>query len=701
VRSTEVMTEQGRNDEVAHDDDDAGSGVQRLRSSSVAAAVVVVAFVVWIYFEIGGTTATTWVNDLTEVAAAVVAAVACAWAATQGAATRRAWLWLAAASAAWAVGQAIWSWYELRTGEVPFPSLADLGFLAFAPLAVIGVLSFPFAPHRSLRRVQVLLDGLIIAGSLLFVSWATALGAAVHEGSETTVGQMVSLAYPATDIVLASTVFAALSLARGRWRVALALLGAGLILFALADSSFAYLNTTDSYGLGNVVDAGWVAGFLLIGLAALIPTADVAAREDHGEPSRGQLIIPYIPLGLAVLTGVLELVVGDGLDRFLVGTAVVIAALVLVRQLLSLLEAADLRRALLERNAELAESGTRQHLILSGAADGIVGLDGDGTIEFANPAALAMLDRSSDEVVGAALHAIVHAACEDHDCPLSSRLGTEGARSGAEDEFVRADGTAFPAEFSFTSFGDQGPAAGAVLVFRDVSERRAVDRMKDEFLSIVSHELRTPLTSVRGSLGLLGSGVAGELSSKASRMVDIAVDNTDRLIRLINDILDIERMASGHIPLVRQDCAAADLIAEALRVVTPMASGAGVTVEIGAVDGRVWADPDRMVQALTNLISNAVKFSAPGQVVVVSAAGQGPDVRFAVRDFGRGIPADKLELIFDRFRQVDASDARDKGGAGLGLAITKGIVEQHGGRIRVESTEGLGSTFSFQVPRAR
>ena len=257
-----------------------GSPARHFWSLAVLAVLVVAAFVVWVHFEIGGPTVTVWVNDLTEVATAMVAALVCAWAARRRPASRRAWAWLAAAAAAWAVGQAVWSWYELRGGEAPFPSVADVGFLMFVPLAIVGILLFPFAPRRSWSRYQVLLDGLIIAASLLFVSWATALGAAVDAGSETPFAQVVALAYPATDIVLAAVVFSTLSLARGRWRIVLALLGSGLIFFAVGDSSFAYLSASDSYGLGNVVDAGWVIGFLLIALAAALPTADDAV--PHG-----------------------------------------------------------------------------------------------------------------------------------------------------------------------------------------------------------------------------------------------------------------------------------------------------------------------------------------------------------------------------------------------------------------------------------
>ena len=222
--------------------------------------------------------------------------------------------------------------------------------------------------------------------------------------------------------------------------------------------------------------------------------------------------------------------------------------------------------------------------------------------------------------------------------------------------------------------------------------------MKDEFVSVVSHELRTPLTSIRGSLGLLAGGAVGDIPENGRRMVEIAVENTDRLIRLINDILDIERIESGAVVLHQEQCRVTDLVAESLRVVVPVARAADVEVGLAKIEGDVWADADRIVQTLTNLLSNAVKFSPPGGVVTLTAAEVDGFVEFSVADEGRGIPADKLETIFGRFQQVDASDSRLKGGTGLGLAISRSIVEQHGGRIWAESEEGQGATFRFTVP---
>ena len=224
--------------------------------------------------------------------------------------------------------------------------------------------------------------------------------------------------------------------------------------------------------------------------------------------------------------------------------------------------------------------------------------------------------------------------------------------------------------------------------------------MKDEFVSMVSHELRTPLTSVRGALGLLAGGVAGEIPPRATRMVEVAIQSTDRLIRLINDILDVERMAAGKLAINPQTTDAQDLLDTAAQEMAGLAESSGVHLHVDSVDGKVWADPDRIVQTLSNLLSNAIKFSTAGGRVELGASVAHDHVRFDVRDTGLGIPHEQLENVFDHFRQVDGSDTRQKGGTGLGLAICRGLVEHHGGRIWMTSGTGEGTTASFTLPRA-
>jgi signal transduction histidine kinase/CheY-like chemotaxis protein len=232
-----------------------------------------------------------------------------------------------------------------------------------------------------------------------------------------------------------------------------------------------------------------------------------------------------------------------------------------------------------------------------------------------------------------------------------------------------------------------------------VTDLRAVDRLKSEFVSVVSHELRTPLTSIRGSLGLLASGAMGDMPPDAAQMLGIAVNNTDRLVRLINDILDLERIEAGRETMDIRPCRAERVIKDAASAVEGAASAAGVILDVRSVDAMLEADPDRLVQALTNLAGNAIKFSEPGTTVIIEGVVREDEVALRVVDHGRGIPPEMLEVIFERFRQVDASDARAKGGTGLGLAITKSIVERHDGRIEVTSTVGEGSCFAIVLPR--
>ncbi len=286
--------------------------------------------------------------------------------------------------------------------------------------------------------------------------------------------------------------------------------------------------------------------------------------------------------------------------------------------------------------------------------------------------------------------------CTD-ECPLL-RAANGRVPSTGEDTIFRTNGGGFPAEYFLNPILDMGRYSGSVLSFRDISQRYALDRMKDEFVSTVSHELRTPLTSIRGALGLLSSGMLGDINDKAANLLRIALSNSDRLVRLINDILDLERTQSGREPLVFRPVQLADLVRQSMDGMQPMAESAGVLLIHDKTQVEITADADRLLQVLTNLLSNAIKFSPPNSAVSVMLRPGSSGVTLSVIDQGRGIPADKLEAIFGRFQQVDASDSRQKGGSGLGLAICRAIVVQHNGRIWAERNPVRGSTFRVFLP---
>jgi PAS domain S-box-containing protein len=345
------------------------------------------------------------------------------------------------------------------------------------------------------------------------------------------------------------------------------------------------------------------------------------------------------------------------------------------------------------------ELNRQKEFILNSVADGIFGANPESAVEFVNPAAAEMLGASPADLIGQSIHTIIHSApdaCEEQ-CRLRRALLMH-ENTGGQDVFYRKDGAGFPVEFAVTPMLEQGVVVGSVLSFRDISQRYALDRMKDEFISTVSHELRTPLTSIRGALGLLSHGLLGEMNEKAANLLRIAVSNSDRLVRLINDILDLERMQSGRAPLAFRPCAVHELTRQVADAMQPMADAARVTLQVEAATVTVEADGDRLMQVLTNLLSNAIKFSPVDSVVRVVVDHSRDGASLSVIDRGRGIPVDKLESIFDRFHQVDASDSRQKGGTGLGLAICRTIIQQHGGRIWAERNADQGSTFRVMLP---
>lgn len=355
----------------------------------------------------------------------------------------------------------------------------------------------------------------------------------------------------------------------------------------------------------------------------------------------------------------------------------------------------------------LRDSEARYRDLFENATDLILNVDANGAIRYVNPAWHEALGYLPEELTRLRLKDVLHPSGRDATLELFARVQSEGIAARAEVEFLTRDGRTLSAEGSLNGRPTDGPTPSGVRgIFRDVTQRRAVERMKAEFISTVSHELRTPLTSIRGSLGLIAGGAAGVLPAQAARLVDIAHNSSERLVRLINDILDIEKIESGHlqfqlrplelVPLVEQALEANRAYGEQFRVLFSLCSESPVQL-------RVLADPDRLMQVLNNLLSNAAKFSpTDGEVTVrieplADAAAGKRWVRLSVQDHGPGIPESFRPRIFQKFAQADSSDRRQRGGTGLGLSISRAIVERLGGRISFETGSG-GTTFHVDLP---
>ena len=357
---------------------------------------------------------------------------------------------------------------------------------------------------------------------------------------------------------------------------------------------------------------------------------------------------------------------------------------------------------------------TRQReLILQSVGDGIFGIDLDGRLTFINDAAVEMLGYEPDELAGAEIHQSLNRSNAEGTAytrathPILQALRRSEPIRVRDEVFWRKDGSSLVVEYSANPIVDDGVISGMVIAFQDVSERRRLDSMKDEFISTVSHELRTPLASLRASLGLISSGSLDKRPEKQRQMMDLAIDNTDRLVRLVNDILDFEGMEQGRIRLKRKRLEAVDMLRRAADIAHRAATEAQISFKIEAPSSpAIYADEERVLQVLNELVTNAIKFSPPDTTIRLAAQTAGTSVTgieevcFTVEDHGRGIAPEKLDRIFDRFQQGDASDARSLGGTGLGLALVRSIVEQHGGRMWAESVVGKGSRFVFTLPAA-
>ncbi|MEM9161526.1 MAG: PAS domain S-box protein [Cyanobacteria bacterium P01_F01_bin.4] len=387
--------------------------------------------------------------------------------------------------------------------------------------------------------------------------------------------------------------------------------------------------------------------------------------------------------------------------------------------------AADLAHQQQQAAAEaLRESEARFRTVANSAPVLLWIADTDKRCTFFNQTWLTFTGRAVEQELGDGWFEGVHP--DDADLCADTYTTAFDARQNFEMEYRlrRSDGQyRWILDRGIPRFTPDGSFAGYIGTCIDISDRHEVEKLKDEFISVVNHELRTPLTSILGSLDLLASGVLNTQPEKSQRMLQIAAKNADRLVRLINDMLDIERIESGKMTMTKQVCDGAELMTTAVNELQSLADQAGVNVWVMPLPVRIWADPDRILQVFTNLLSNAIKFSPrdstvslmatvqsePGQLADQSvrqpqAADDSPlprqtqQVVFQVQDQGRGIPADKLKTIFGRFQQVDASDSRKRGGTGLGLAVCRSIVQYHGGHIWVESLPDQGSTFFFTLP---
>jgi PAS domain S-box-containing protein len=344
----------------------------------------------------------------------------------------------------------------------------------------------------------------------------------------------------------------------------------------------------------------------------------------------------------------------------------------------------------------LRQSEARLASVIDHMLEGLVVLDEHLRIVRANPAFAAMFGQPLERLPGMPIVDFVHTPAGEAPADAARRF-LSGLGAVTEREGVRNDGQVFPLQLQvYEAVTGEGRFLAANIT--DLTRQHEADRLKKRFIASVSHELRTPLTAIRGSLGLLAVGALGALPAEAHDLVRVAERNAVRLVGLVNDLLDIERIESGLLSITRRRFPLQYAVDRAIEGVGPIAEESGISIVAAATRLEAWADEDRVVQVLVNLLGNAIKFSPRDTRVDVEAELDGRFVRVTVRDSGRGVPPALQEIIFHPFRQVEESDTRQHGGSGVGLAICRALVEQHGGRIGVESMPGRGAAFWFTLP---
>jgi len=352
---------------------------------------------------------------------------------------------------------------------------------------------------------------------------------------------------------------------------------------------------------------------------------------------------------------------------------------------------------------ELKQSQERLQSILDNVYEGIITINSKGIIDSFNLAAEEIFGYKQNEVIGKNVKMLMPEPYHsEHDGYLNNFISTGKAKIigiGREVRGRRKDSSIFPLFLAVTNIQNHGKPLFVGMV-RDLSEQKRLEQLKNEFVSTVSHELRTPLTSIRGSLSLIESGVMGKVNEKVEPLIEIALNNSNRLILLINDILDIEKIESGKMDFNLEIIDLNKIIESCVKANDSFAKEHSVSLNFEKTVSNisVYVDSNRLQQVLTNLISNAVKYSPKNECVTIQLLIKNRKVIVEVKDKGPGIPDSFKKQIFQKFAQADSSDTKQKGGTGLGLSISKAILEKFGGTIGFLSLKDQGTTFFFDLP---
>ena len=597
--------------------------------------------------------------------------------------------------------------------KVPFPSAADAGFLLAIPLAVAGVFAFTTAPGRLATRGEALLAGAIVALSLLFVAWALGLGNVYDMSTASPPVRLLGLAYPVGDIITITVLVLALRRARRRELGSMFLLLGGLASAAAADSAFAYLTASGSYhAIGSLLDAGWVIGYLMIALAPIWPATATEQVRAEGPIELWQLALPWAAVVAAAITAI-KLVSNDQvLDRFETVLAGCIGLLLVGSQVLSHRDSLSLLVNSRRTEDQLHRRNNLLDEIVTHAPLGIVRAGPDMRIIDVNPRMAALMRVEASQMIGMPVAAYLDPSEFTRVFELFQPLWN-GAVDTIESDSraVRGDRTRAWLHWSATSVRN---AAGRVdyfiAMYEDTDAQHAaneaatahlagierLNQLKSEFITLVSHEFRTGLVGIQGFSEMIRDSEGLAREDVKAFAADINKD-AQRLNRLINDMLDLDRIEAGRLTLHMEAVDINVVLQDAVERARASSDHHVIELKLDPAQPLTHCDADRVAQIIANLLTNAVKYSPDGGEILVSSLASEGVVEVSVRDHGVGIAPEFAKRLFSRYERYEKTSGKIIG-TGLGLAIARQIVEMHHGRIWVDTTIGTGSDFRFTLP---
>lgn len=683
---------------------------KRFGFAAVCCAVVAVGFGSVLAFRWGGESVANATDDIGEGVAAFVAAAACLWAAGRSEGRmKRGWLLMAASAAAWGLGEAVWSYYDVWLAQpVPVPSGADVGFLLAVPLAIAGVLSFWTAPRGTSEKWRVWLDAVNIVLALTYTAWALGLREiALTPGS--LAERAIGFAYPFGDILIASVLILGIRRATRREHGRMLLLLAGLAANSLADSVFAYITATGTLpAIYNVIGTGWVVGYLTIALAALWPVRPVDPTEAGMPIDLWQIVLPWAVVSIAAISALAAVIQGEKGDPFQTVLAVVMAAMMMVGQVLTHKDTLGLLVKSRRSEVMLTE-------IIAQAPIGIARADPDFKIIGANPSLGALLHQDSAALIGSRISDYVPADAqgalfEQFGALLSGALHTfEGDRP-----LIRADGTRAWSHWKTTAVKNSSAETEYFLTtIADVTDEHlakesakanlaaleGLNAIKTEFFKSVGKDFRETVSGIRRLSGRLRDSDQLE-SSEVQSFAGSIYESANRLDGIVTAMLELERTNSSRALLDPKPVDLNVIIGHEVDQLRLPSDGTTVLMNLQVSLPPVIGDGRKLAQVVRTLLHKALKYSPERGQITVTSRVQGQEVEVIVRDLGLGVLAEFGSQGFGG-RDVYADDPIFKVvGAGMGLGIARNIVQIHGGRIWVERLSGIGSESHFTVPIA-